>query len=346
MQDAEERIRSGLRATLGREIESIEPIEAGLGSRRFFRIKLSGAAAPHSLVARVEGEEDPAVRPAGTPPEPPLEPIRAHLAACGLPVPACLGVFDDWMLLEDVGDASLERAASRAQPEEVASLYREACALVPRLQAVPARAGVAAFSRRLDDSLFRYKAEQVIEWVLPLTASGGTEAGADVVRAAFDLVGEVAREAPHRLAHRDYKAANLHVRPGGAGGRLVLIDLQGAFQAPPEYDLVCLLRDAHVELDEALVASLLERTRPTLPDAPDPDTFARRFALLTLTRNGKDLARYLFAARVRRDRRYLRLVPRALRTLQAAARIVSSEDHRLERLADLLLSIPEDPCAE
>jgi aminoglycoside/choline kinase family phosphotransferase len=90
----------------------------------------------------------------------------------------------------------------------------------------------------------------------------------------------------------------LLVRPDGVLG---LIDLQGAFLAPPEYDFVCLLRDSYLELPEAFVDSELARVRPALPAAPDAASFRARFELLTLTRKGKDHARFLYAAQERGD---------------------------------------------
>src|SRR4029453_18547549 len=121
---------------------------------------------------------------------------------------------------------------------------------------------------------------------------------------------ECLRGAPGRLAHRDLQGANVHVRRGRPPGRrLALIDLQGAFLAPPEYDLVCLLRDSYVELPPEEAWRQLERVRPALPDAPGREECAARFDLLTLTRKGKDLARFLGAARARGDRRSLRFPP-------------------------------------
>jgi aminoglycoside/choline kinase family phosphotransferase len=224
----------------------------------------------------------------------------------------------------------------------VHALYREACALVPVLQRVPASDAVPSFARRLDESLFAYKAGQVVEWVLPL--AGAARRG-ELVREAFALVAREALAAPQRLAHRDYKAANLHVVRDASGREgLVMLDVQGAFLAPPEYDLVCLLRDSHVELEESFVQSALEEIRPALPDAPDPESFRRRFTLLTLTRNGKDLARYVYAARVRDDARYVPLLPRAISTLKAASALARDWDPRLDRLAELIAALPDTPC--
>ncbi len=332
--------------TLGRPVLGIEPIEAGLGQRRFYRLQLA-AGPPETVVARVEAPEDPALRPPGLPPEPPLEPIRSLLERRGLPVPVCYACTPETMLLEDAGRESLETAARHRPADEVRALYAEACAWIPRLQAVSPADDLPRFDRRLGEAFFTYKAEQVVEWVLPWALGrAGTPAEAEVVRDAFALVARESRQAPQRLSHRDYKAANLHLRPGGEPGRrLVMIDLQGALLAPPEYDLVCLLRDSHVALDERFVRSRLEETRQALPDRPSPEVFARRFALLTLTRNGKDLARYLYAAHTRGDTRYLALLPRAARTLRAAAREAAPWDARLERLQRLFESLPESPCA-
>ena len=77
--EAEERVTMTVEACLGRTIEGIDWIPAGLGLRRFARVHLAGDSAPVSVIARVEAPEDPAGRPPGLPPAPPLEPLRALL---------------------------------------------------------------------------------------------------------------------------------------------------------------------------------------------------------------------------------------------------------------------------
>jgi aminoglycoside/choline kinase family phosphotransferase len=125
-----------------------------------------------------------------------------------------------------------------------------------------------------------------------------------------------------------------------------MIDLQGAFLAPPEYDLVCLLRDSYVELPDAEVEAHCARIRPALPDAPDCDAFAHRFDLLTLTRKAKDHARFLYAAGVRHDFRYLPFVPATVRFLHAAAARAVEREPELRPLAEMVAALPEDACAQ
>ena len=126
------------REALGAPVLGCEPIAAGLGARRFFRVSLG--AAPHSLIARCELPEDPSLRPPGVPPEPPLEPLRALLERAGLPVPhryagnSELGIE----LLEDLGDTTLETVAQGARAAVRRALYARACGLLPRLQALEA----------------------------------------------------------------------------------------------------------------------------------------------------------------------------------------------------------------
>jgi aminoglycoside/choline kinase family phosphotransferase len=354
----ESRLRAVCRAA-GLEPLRIEWLPAALSLRRFARIHTGATTA----VARIEAPEDPAGRPGGAAPEPPHEPIRALLERAGLPVPRRLGgdPAAGIDLLEDVGALSLQTAAARLAPAARADLYREACELVPRIQAIARAPGVAAFARSLDAELFAYKADLVARHGLAARGRDATPAEAAVVRDAFAWIAAQVALAPQRLAHRDFQSANLFVRetaPRGASfaqraegerrpsdGRIRMIDLQGAFLAPPEYDLVCLLRDSYVELPEAEIAAHCDAVRPALPDAPDAETFARRFDWLTLTRKGKDHARFLYAARERGDERYLAYAPTTVRQLRRAAERASARDARLSDLAALLSELPESPCA-
>jgi aminoglycoside/choline kinase family phosphotransferase len=341
-------VRRVVRDALDAEATKIELLPAALGLRRFARVTLVGGPAA-TLVARVDAAEDPAGRPPGIPPEPPLEPLRALLERCGLPVPACYGADEaaGIQLLEDAGNLSLCAFARDAAPAARRAIYAQACDLVPRMQRVTDPSGrVAAFERQLDATHFRYKAELFSEWSLPQRGRAASAGERTCVREAFALIADESARAPQRLAHRDLQSANIYVLPGRAAAeRLMLIDLQGALLAPPEYDLVCLLRDSYVALPEQEIEAHLARVRPQLPDAPEAAEFARRFDLLALARKAKDHARFLYAAGRRGDERYLAHLPVTARQLRAAAERSAERDARFTDLAELIGALPEHSCA-
>jgi aminoglycoside/choline kinase family phosphotransferase len=314
---------------LGRAVETIQRLPSGLDVRSFYRVHLGGEALPARLIARVEPEPGAASD---------LEPIRSLLAHHQLPVPARYASAPGLELLEDLGDQSLELLANRIAADRRDKLYAEACDLVPRLQRVP-----LPFERSLDAQLIAGKARKWLDWALPLAfgrrASPAEEAA---THAAFGLIAQECARAPRRLAHRDFKAANLLLRPARSSqpAELCMIDLQGVFLAPPEYDLVCLLRDSQVALPEDTVDFLCERIRPELPDAPGREEFLRRFDLITVARVAKDIAHYLHAATQRGDRRYLPFVPRGLANLRAAARRAGEREADMAPLAEIIEGMP------
>ncbi|MEE3327130.1 MAG: phosphotransferase, partial [Myxococcota bacterium] len=333
-------LKAEITKQFGRAPSQLERIPAGLGHRHFFRVHFEDGHRPQSVIARIE--------PSGTRldlagQEPALEPIRAFLEEAGLPVPRSHADGEHIQLLEDLGDESLEKLALRVGPSHASEYYAEACALIPRLQNLtpPSTDHVEAFHRQWDRDLVASKAQKWLDWSFPLIQGRPAEAAErKALSQAFDSIAERCRKAPLRLAHRDFKAANLHRRPDSKENEWVMIDLQGAFLAPPEYDLVCLLRDAHVALPESQVDTHLREIRLELPDRPDEESFMDRFDLITLTRVSKDLSHYLHAATHRGDRRYLAYVPQALLNLKTAARRLTAPGSDLSPLLEAIETLP------
>lgn len=334
---------------LGRRVVAVEPIAAGMGARRFHRLRFVSGE-PSTLVARLEpdasstdarvADPDPKRLPAAPTwlPEPPLEPLRSVLEAAGLPVPQSAGHFPalGLELLEDVGSTNLLHAPSGDRT----ALYAEACALVPRLQRLEAPPDqVPAFARRYDTALVDTKRWKWLHWAIPgLLHRAATPVEVRETTRLFAAIAEELEAAPRRLAHRDFKAENLHLRSPAAGGRphLVMIDVQGAFLAPPEYDLVCLLYDLQADVSEADARRWFEQTRPQLPDAPPAETAQRRFDALAVTRLCKDVAHVVHAGVARGDRRRWHEIPRGLALLERAASRLESGLPGIETLISVI----------
>jgi len=346
-------------ATLGLEPSSIEGIAAGLGTRRFYRVLLpidrAVAGMPASLIARVEASpEDGTSSPTGAVldadlawlPEPPLEPIRARLEAAGLPVPAAYGRTDRIDLIEDVGSDTLLGRAREAigagdGAESTTGLlradYLEAADLIPRLQRVERGAStVEAFERHYDPTLIHTKTEKFLRWCWPgLIGRDATAEERDSIYAIRDALTKSLRGAPERLAHRDFKAENLHFW----GERLVMIDVQGAFMAPPEYDLACLVFDLQVDLPDDLIDVVIAETLPRLPDrVPEAEARARLDALGVL-RLVKDVAHVVHAARSRGDSRRWQEIPRGFELLDAASVRLSARFPELRALTNVIQTL-------
>jgi len=307
----------------------IERIPAGLGDRRFYRValdssKASSAAVPATLIARVEprpAAPDPDLASFAWLPEPPLEPIRTLLEEAGLPVPRSyasrpeLGID----LLEDAGTRTL----ADTRGEEQRRRYLEACELIPRIQAIRGSPETApAFGRTMGLALIRTKAAKVIHWSFPgLLGRPATEAERDSIARGFAAIAALLEDSPRLLSHRDFKAENLLLAPcldspDKGGERLLMIDVQGAFMAPPEYDLVCLLRDIQVELPESLITEACDSALSRLPDATSRADSQRRFEAIAVVRLAKDIAHIVHAGRSRADMRRWHEIPRGLTLLE------------------------------
>jgi len=282
------------------------------------------------LIARVEPQ--PAGRPAPKTPftwqsEPSIEPIRTLFEQAGLPVPRSYVHDSDRGIdiLEDAGSRTL----ANTHDEDQRQRYLEASALIPRIQELrDSSVPTPAFRRFMDVDLIRTKAAKLVHWSFPgLLGREATDRERASIESGFDAISELVFRVSRKLSHRDFKAENLLLKSSGMGAepeRLIMIDVQGAFMAPPEYDLVCLLRDMQVELPEALVEEVRATSISTLATATARQESRERFEALSVVRLAKDISHVVHAARSRGDARRWHEIPNGLRLLDDAAQ-------RLER---------------
>jgi aminoglycoside/choline kinase family phosphotransferase len=273
--------------------------------------------------------------------------IAALLRAMPLPVPAIVGHADDLglLVLQDLGDLTLQAYLGAAPPSEHERLYRQAVSFIEILQ----RRGAELASPDSPPYRTAFDVEK-LTWELDfftrhfIEGFRGTEVP-PAFRAALDcewrVIAEELSAEPRVLCHRDYHSRNLML----SDGDLYIIDFQDARLGPDTYDLVSLLRDSYVDLPddtvEHLMAHFLALKREGAPDRLPADweeTFRDRFDVMGLQRNLKALGTFGYQTTVRANPVYMQYIPRALRyakrTLEAHA--------RFGRLHDLLAQLVDE----
>ena len=232
-----------------------------------------------------------------------------------LPVPAIAGHADDLgiLILEDLGDVTLQAHLGVTKPAEHDALYREAVAIIAAIQTrgrdlhdpayVPY--GIAFDVEKLTWEL-QFFTKHFLEAYRGAVLSPGERSGLEQEFAS--IAAELAAE-PRVLCHRDYHSRNLMLH----NDRLYVIDFQDARMGPDTYDLVSLLRDSYVDFSdqqvEELIAFFLAKRNAAAPDDRD---FRRRFDLMALQRNLKALGTFGFQTTTRANTVYIQYIPRTL----------------------------------
>jgi N-acetylmuramate 1-kinase len=306
-----------------------EPMAGGASTRRYFRVKLAGASAVAMFVP--DGAKPEEVGKGGpTPVRWPFLEVRDLLAARGVDVPRLLAedTASGWLLLEDLGDATLASYLA-ANPDRRQALYVRAVTDLARAQAslstLPPASVVA--TRAFDEELLSWEIHHFREWALE--ARGIALPTQD--RAAFDgIAGRLAKRIadwPRAFVHRDYQSRNLMVRPDE---KLCWIDFQDALLGPRVYDLVALLNDSYQVFDRPFVeARLDDYARARGLDASERADLGREFDRVTVQRKLKDAGRFVFIDRVKGNRSFLPFVePTIAKARASLARLADDEDMR------------------
>jgi N-acetylmuramate 1-kinase len=302
--DAQALLREHLAERRGARADafSITPLSGDASTRRYFRLHSKGESSVLALYP------EPFVAEELT-----FLTVRSLMDAYGLPVPRVLDLDParGIVVLEDLGDLTLQELLREQDPSRGLDLYRDALDQLATLQREggkgPRRAGcfqIAFDIEKLSWEL-HYFLKHFVEGLrgCDLTA----EDRATLAEGIHRLSAEIASW-PRVLCHRDFHSRNLMFHRE----RLFWIDFQDARMGPATYDLASLLRDSYVELPVAFVAERAEEFRQkALPDEPR-DTWQRRFDLTCVQRNLKALGTFGFMATARGNDVYLPYVPRTL----------------------------------
>jgi hypothetical protein len=295
----------------------VRPLQGDASDRRYFRLEFAAAVDGITSLVLMRLAQP------YTAGELPFVNVQRYLALKKIPVPDIF--WDDsthgFVLLEDLGDVTLEAALLEASREQTADWYRQALDILLALQhpqSVAPRASCVAFRLAFDVEKLMWELDFFLTHMIKqLCAQRLTPVDEATLRGQFwKLAAMVARQ-PRVLTHRDYHSRNLMLRQD----RLRVIDFQDARLGPCQYDLASLLYDSYVELPadlrEELLTYYLEQKATREGHTLDRELFVQVFDYMCLQRHLKALGTFAFQTVIKCSRRYLAAIPPTLGYIRA-----------------------------
>ena len=288
------------------EAFDLESLPGDASDRDYVRVRYRIGGAPRSYIIMVMAEPfDPAIHP--------FLDVASHLESSGVPVPAIIGANPalGLLVLEDVGDETLEAFVERRGLEAALPLYDEALDLLVQMQ-VSATEGsperCVALRRAFDVERYVWELGFFVEHMIEGLRERAIEPDhRSALQEEFTRLSRFCVEQPQVFAHRDYHSRNLMVQDG----RLRVLDFQDARLGCRAYDLSSLLRDSYVtlpeEVFEGLFASYLARWAEASGQPEDPEAFRVLSDHMALQRNLKAVGTFASQWRLygRDYRRYI-----------------------------------------
>ncbi|MBW2261607.1 MAG: phosphotransferase [Deltaproteobacteria bacterium] len=313
---------TALRQALGVDGDDVRVtmLKGDASSRSYHRVEIPGHDPPTAVV--MELAVDPLKSDEFTdwdPPEYPFTLVQRYLARGGLPVPRIHAARpgDGWLVLDDLGDATLESVLAGLPVEGWTAWYEKAVDLLARWQDWWHRSRELnpVAGRRFSRKLLAWELDHYVEWGLEarlgITLDASERSALDeAFRPLLDGIASI----PVGLVHRDYQSRNLMVQDGG----LWIIDFQDALMGPVVYDVVALLCDSYVAIPERLQESMLERLRLQVDPESDAHTWRTWFDMQAVQRKLKDAGRFVFIDRVKGNPDFLPHVGQSLEHVRGA----------------------------
>ena len=253
--------------------------------------------------------------------------VQAHFSKVDVRVPrveafaADLGV----VLLEDLGDLTLERKFWENQNQELAlPFYSQAVDEIVKIHFLasrPTQPPSVCQTTKFDTAKFMWEMNYAREHFLEKV--GGirlTDKDQAVLQNEFQKVCETLDLQPKFVCHRDYHSRNLMLKLG----RIYVIDFQDARTGPLQYDLVSLVHDSYVNLSPTSVDHIkkdyVEKARQTGPKGCIRSDFEEIFDLQTIQRCFKACGSFTSFYNMRNDTRYLKYIKSTAQLVAATLR--------------------------
>jgi len=245
--------------------------------------------------------------------------VLKHFAKADVHVPEVVSMSpkDGLVLLEDLGDLTLERKFSESQSQEYSlDFYKMAVDEVVKIhhKATALNGNCTAFNIQFDTEKFlwemNYGKDNLLTGILKFNF---TDAAAKEITRVFTAICSRLDREPKKIAHRDYHSRNLMIKLD----EMKVIDFQDARLGPIQYDLVSLFKDSYVDLNAEMTKILMEyyldSSKEFLPKDFSRAHFDEIYELQSIQRCFKACGSFASFYHLRNDRRYLKYLSGTLR---------------------------------
>jgi len=304
---------------------TVLPLAGDASSRKYFRI--------------ISGERSWVLmswEPFSNPETYPFLDVQRHFAKHGVRVPSVekIGPELGVVLLEDLGDLTLERKFWENQNQEMALPYYQQSIdelvkmhfLTSKPQAHPSICQIIEFDTAKFMWEMNYAREHLLEKLAGAKMSPQTQTA---LQAIFTDICETLHAEPKYVCHRDYHSRNVMLKLG----QVCVIDFQDARKGPIQYDLVSLVHDSYVNLSPAskefILKDYIAKAKEHLPKNWSRGHFDEIFELQTIQRCFKACGSFSSFYNARKDLRYLKYIHP---TINLVAQTLSSHPKYAELL--------------
>jgi aminoglycoside/choline kinase family phosphotransferase len=241
--------------------------------------------------------------------------VQKHFAKHGVRVPSVEKVGPELgvVLLEDLGDLTLERKFWENQNQEQALSYYQQTIdelikihfLASKPQKDPSICQLTEFDTAKFMWEMNYAREHLLEKLAGIKLLPAT---ATKLQSVFTDICERLHAEPKYVCHRDYHSRNVMLKLG----QVCVIDFQDARRGPIQYDLVSLVHDSYVAMSPAskefVIKDYLNKAKSHLPKTWSRGQFDEIFDIQTIQRCLKACGSFSSFYNARKDLRYLKYI--------------------------------------
>lgn len=274
--------------------------------------------------------------------------VHRYLKSLTLPVPEIYAFNSNYeiLILEDIGDESLEKCLVGLNSNDIVKTYKKAIDLLVDFQNKTTKnteQKCIAFSRSFDADLLNWEFDHFREYGLE-DRFAIKLAPEDIIffNTTTRCITQKITAMPKGLVHRDFQSRNLHFYRNN----FWMIDFQDALLGPLVYDLVALLRDSYIRLNwqqidelQNYYVSILPETHPYFKKTNELKT---DFDLVTIQRKLKDTGRFQYIKTVKGNPDFLKHVPNSLAYVKEALLRHSEYTELINWLSQYLTEFKKD----